>query len=187
MKISGKLSGQIRKVTNTLNKANDGITAVAEFVTRVRREDCARMFGGEFALFAFGSVIERTMYNGKGEEDGLEFVDLEGARKPSAKIVVEMHKVSIFGRTITGVQPALKVEPVQGEDKVDVVVFIPVDVGTDDAADLALIRSPKTGTTIVEFNAQQGGFEFKVKEGDVAETTERLKAATRSLEEAAAH
>jgi hypothetical protein len=144
MRISGKNSAPVEKIVIPKNKAGgDGQQAIVTLAFRVDQSECLTMFGEEFTeKVAFASMVRR-----EDDDGGVVFAHLSPG-KLTKDMVMEIHDVKIFGLTVRSVQPEAESRGVDREPKVDVLVKIPVPIGSSDKADLALVRSGKVGTTV---------------------------------------
>jgi hypothetical protein len=160
MKINGKFSGYARQLLVKRNEDTDGQTAQVDFVTRVTEQQCETAFGDKFSIVAFGgmAIVDSSDDESKVNEDLSDSVQhLIKKPQPSKSLVVEMHSCSLCGVTIPGaVQPELKIEPVDGKRKVDVVIRVAVPLYISDELDAKTFGLFRTGTyAAIEFSPKQ--------------------------------
>lgn len=167
MRIDGKINGKFTKQGWASNQSKDGQSMWVEFTCRCDVETCETIFGSGFAHeVAFAGMVEVPCTDADGKEDGsVEIVHMIKDPKPSAKVVMEMHKIKMLGKLLDGLQPTIaNTRPIQGEQLVDIFIRIPIPIEKGSDYPSKVINSCMSGKShTVEFSPKQGDLPLEGK------------------------
>jgi len=159
MKIRLKTPADIAGFSIKRNKTHDGREATVDLEMSVKHEDAAK-WGEDFESLAFATM--RVMEDEKDGGNSVTF--LVDSIKPGHRVVFELHTVSIVGQQVNEKPELLGIRTVDGEARVVARVRLPIPV---EKQGLISELVTKIGQTVrVEFEPQQGQFEFTSKADD---------------------
>jgi hypothetical protein len=159
MKLKLKTPADIVGFTIRRNKSHDGREAAVDLEIGVKQDDASK-WGEDFKALAFATM--RVMEHEKDGGNSVAF--LVDSIKPGHRVVFERHTVNIAGQKINEQPELLSIRTVDGEARV--VARIRLPVAAEKAALISELVTKVSQTVRVEFEPQQGQFEFTHKADD---------------------